>query len=319
MSICITGGAGYIGKALAHALVQRGESLHVLSRQRALSGGSTQIKHFEGDLLDSSSNFDDYLQDANVLYHCAGEIKNEANMHALHVEGTQRLLDAVETKIQASKQAFHWVQLSSVGAYGPPPSGAAVARTVTEATPAQPIGTYEVTKTLADESVMALAEQEPLFTYTILRPSIVISNDMPNHSVRSLAQMMRRGLFFYIGDRTSIANYVHLNDVVDALVLCGADPRAKGQVFNLSNDCLFSTIVEAVRNKASIQFPTLCVPEWPLRVLAGVTPKFVKNPLTADRIDVLVRHTTYSSQKLKERLGFEPTVQIPTAICQMLA
>jgi nucleoside-diphosphate-sugar epimerase len=292
--------------------------LHVLSRQHALSGSATQIKHFEGDLLNSNANFGDFLKDANVMFHCAGEIRDEANMHALHVDGTQRLLDAVKTKIQASKQAFHWVQLSSVGAYGPPPSRAALARTVTEDTPTQPIGTYEVTKTLADQCVMALAEQELLFTYTILRPSIVISNDMPNHSVRSLAQMMHRGLFFYIGDRNSIANYVHLNDVVAALVLCGADPRAKGHVFNLSNDCLFSMIVTAVRDNASRTFPAFCVPEWSLRALAGVTPKFVKSPLTTDRIDVLVRHTSYSSLKLKQLLGFEPAVKIPAAIRQML-
>ena len=319
MTICVTGGAGFIGKPLVNALEKSGQSVRILTRHiNNVATNEGMTTYFKSDLSQSALNLKEFLSGANVLYHCAGEIKNETKMHALHVEGTQRLLDAVQEHIRTTQQAFHWVQLSSVGAYGPPLHRARQQRTVTEDSPTHPVGTYEVTKTQSDELVMRLAATEPLFSYSILRPSIVIADNMPNGSVRALASMMRKGLFFYIGSRSSIANYVHLNDVIDALLLCGSDNRARGQIFNLSNDCLWTDIVKMVRNNANKLSSGFCVPELPLRCVVAMTPKFVKSPLSMDRIDALVRHTSYPTNKLKQVLGFEPKVDIPTAINKMV-
>ncbi|HMS27501.1 MAG TPA: NAD(P)-dependent oxidoreductase [Burkholderiaceae bacterium] len=319
MTICVTGGAGFIGKPLVDALVKSGHVVHVLTRHTDSHKQTTQQPlYYQADLTCVEGDLQDFLKDAHVLYHCAGEIKNEAVMQSLHVHGTQRLLEAVRAHMHRTQQTFHWVQLSSVGAYGPPLTASSEARVVTEDTLTQPEGVYESTKTQSDELVMRFAENEPMFSYTILRPSIVIAKDMPNGSVRALTNMMRRGLFFYIGTRTAIANYVHLNDVIDALLLCGNDSRARGHTFNLSNDCLWADIVTAVKTKLSKNLPMMCIPELPLRWLVGLMPSFVKSPLTKERIDVLTRHTSYPANKLKAQLNFVPAVDIPTVFCQML-
>lgn len=319
MTICVTGGAGFIGKPLVEALVKNGQLVRVLTRYVDTPKQTThQPLYFQADLTNSEVHLQDFLEGADVLYHCAGEIKDKSIMQSLHVQGTQRLLEAVREHIHATQQAFHWVQLSSVGAYGPSLTSTSENRVVTETTLPNPVGEYESTKTKSDELVMRFAETEPLFSYSILRPSIVIASDMPNGSVRAIANMMRRGLFFYIGTRTAVANYVHLKDVIPALLLCGEDHRARGHIFNLSNDCLWSDIVMAVKTKFPKPMPMLRIPELPLRWLVGLTPSFIKSPLTKERIDVLTRHTTYPANKLKAQLDFVPTVDIPTAICQML-
>ncbi len=315
MKICVTGAAGFIGKALVGQLTAQGHTVHLLTRVGQMS---TELeKYFAANLLDENASLDAFLDDASVIYHCAGEIKNVALMHGLHVDGTQRLLAAVRAKIKATKQGVHWVQLSSVGAYGPPAGAANEQRVVTEETPCKPVGEYEVTKTMADELVKKFANTEPLFTYTILRPSNVVASSMPNQSLRSLVGMIKRRLFFYIGSRTAVVTYVHLEDVVAALLLCGTDTRAQGQVFNLSNDCALSDMVSMIAQTSGIKPPNICLPEWPLRLFVKLVSALVRTPLTQDRIDALVRHTYYPTNKLREVLHFVPMHDIPAAACHM--
>ena len=54
----------------------------------------------------------EFLAGATVLFHCAGEVRREQAMHALHVDGSRKLAEAAAGRVR------RWVQLSSVGAYG---------------------------------------------------------------------------------------------------------------------------------------------------------------------------------------------------------
>ncbi|MET3107580.1 nucleoside-diphosphate-sugar epimerase [Oxalobacteraceae bacterium GrIS 2.11] len=313
MKVCVTGSAGFIGSILASRLRSDGVELRLLTRQVIADND----EYFTADLTDNAASLQGLLDDVEVIYHCAGETKNIAKMASLHVLGTRKMLDAVSNHIAATGKPLHWVQLSSVGAYGPPKGRADTVREILETTEAAPVGEYEVTKTQADELIIDYAQREPLFTYSILRPSIVIGKNMTNQSVRSLVNVIRRKLFFYIGSTSAVATYVHVDDVVDALVLCGTDVRAKGQIFNLSNDCKLSEVVAAVAQRAGIAAPTLCVPERLLRVLVNVFSYAGKIPLTQDRIDAMVKRTRYSNEKIAKVLGYTPSRSIPRSIASL--
>jgi nucleoside-diphosphate-sugar epimerase len=315
LKICITGANGFIGSALLKKLVEEGHTVNVLTRNKIDS--TEQIKYYAADLLDEQSCLDTFLDGVSVIYHCAGEIKNESRMYGLHVEGTRRLLEVLCSKILNTGKAVHWVQLSSVGAYGSPAGKANEPRVITEDTICKPVGKYEITKTLSDDLLLQFAKKQSLLTYTILRPSNVIASNMPNQSLRSLVKMIKNRLFFYIGNRTSVATYIHLDDVVDALLLCGKDARAHGQVFNLSNDCALSDIVNTVSTTSFIKPPNICVPERPLRLFVKIISTVVRIPLTQDRIDALVRHTHYPANKLRVILGFMPKHDIASAASNM--
>lgn len=315
MKICITGGSGFIGRRLLNNLLANDFDVRLLTRK---SGTDTQRKkHFYADLTNQITPLTGLFQDVDIVYHCAGEVKNPQLMHAMHVDGTSRLLEELSREIKTAKKPVHWVQLSSVGAYGPPASAPNEYRVVTEDTPHAPVGPYEVTKTISDELVMKFAASEPLFTYTILRPSNVIGPSMPNQSLRSLVRMIKKRLFFYIGSQSSVATYIHVDDVVGALVLCGNDLRARGQVFNLSNDCMLSEIVNAVAQASGFNQSNICIPEKPLRFLVKLVSSIIKTPLTQDRIDALVRRTYYPSDKIREVLGFVPQCAIPSAVSKI--
>jgi len=309
MKACITGGAGFIGRALVQHLKNEGVSLRLLSRRKCHSGNDDH--YFIADLTDSAVSLNGFFDDVDVIYHCAGELKDKTVMRSLHVDGTAKLLQAAKNHIDTTNKPLHWVQLSSVGAYGSPKGKADRERVVVETTPAIPTGEYEITKTLADEMVIQFAKMEPLFTYTILRPSNVIGKNMTNQSVRSLINIIKKKHFFYIGSTHAIATYIHVDDVVDALALCGNDVQARGHIFNLSNDCMLSDIVIAVAKNAGITPPTLRIPKQPIRLLTKLFSLLGITSLTENRIDALIKRTRYPNQKLKEKLAFTPRRSIP--------
>ena len=316
-AVCVTGGSGFIGKRLVERLCASGKTIHLLTRKNLID--VQQRRYFVADLADENTSLVRLLDGVDVIYHCAGETKNTSLMRALHVGGTLRLLAAVRLQIEKTRKPIHWVQLSSVGAYGPPLGAAHDERVVLESTPLWPIGEYEVTKTLADEFVQQFGKAEPLFSYSILRPSNVIGPEMSNQSVRALVLMIRKQFFFYIGSRSAVATYVHVEDVVAALILCGSHLNARRQVFNLSNDCALAEIVEAVALAYGLRPPSLCLPEIPLRFLVKSLSKIKSLPLTQERIDALVKKTHYPNIKIAEYLGFLCESSIPSSIANLFA
>lgn len=317
MKICITGASGFIGKLLCVELLSQGHSISILTRKSVPA--SSAVKVVVGDLVSDGFHLSTFLDDVDVVCHCAGEIKDENLMYDVHVGGTRRLLQEVSLSIRRHRKAVHWVQLSSVGAYGVTGPSSHGSRAVDERSPERPVGVYEVTKTKSDRLVIDFARFEPLFSFTILRPTAVIGSNMPNKSFHAMARMIQRGFFFWIGRRNAIANYVHIEDVVRAMVVCVNDERARGRIFIISNDCPLRLVIEALALSMNVPRPKLVLPEGPLRLAVKTIGHWIKIPLTVARIDALTRQTQFSSALVTEVLGFSPTASIPEVIPKLIA
>lgn len=307
--ICVTGASGYIGFRLVGELLKQGFLIKALTRnKKQLFPKGVDI--YLGDLASPDLDLREFLSGCDVLIHCAGEIKSQSKMKILHIDGLQRLSDGISAEIRLTGKNIHWVQLSSVGVYGSFTNSSSTPKVVNESTEISPVGIYEQTKAEADKLLLKVSISAG-FTFTILRPSNVVSFLMPNESFEALLLAIKKRRFFYIGSRNSIATYIHLDDVVEALVLCATEVKAKNQIFNLSNDCKFSDIVSAISLYVGIKLPFKCFPEKLLRCLVMFTPRFLKLPLTKTRIDALVSQTRYPASKIKMLLGFTPSRSIP--------
>jgi nucleoside-diphosphate-sugar epimerase len=265
------------------------------------------------DLASGAPLSPDIVEDADVIFHCAGEVRDSSAMRLLHVEGTQRLLATLAQR----RQLPRWVQLSSVGAYGPP-HAASVPRVVDEMAPERPLGDYEVTKTESDRLVRRFADEHGM-PYAILRPSSVIGAGMSNASMRAVIAMIERGWFFYIGRNDAIANYVHVHDVAAALVACGTRPQAPGHTFNLSSDCSWVSLVQHIASARGVRPPRLRLPERTVRIALAVASAALPTlPLTPARISALAGRTRYPSAKIEAVLGFRCGKPMPAAVDELL-
>lgn len=307
MIVAITGGTGFIGRKLVLHHLARDDEVRVLSRRDLAEIGLPDSVVWCHGNLSSSEGLARLVDSADILYHCAGEIKDVTRMEEVHVQGTRNLIDAAKGRIA------RWVQLSSVGVYGPLRRGV-----VTEESALNPVGEYEITKAESDCIVMGAAQQGG-FEYSILRPSNVFGAGMTNQSLFGMISMINRGLFFYIGKPGASANYIHVENVVEGLVRCGTIREARGNVYNLSDHCTMEQIVSTIAQELGIEPPRLRLPELPIRMMARIASRFPGFPLTEARVDALTIRASYPSIKIEQELGYSHILTMEQGLADLVA
>jgi len=306
MIISITGGTGFIGRKLVLHHLAQGDTVRVLSRSdfsKAALPGS--VKWYRGD-LSMSTELISFVNDADILYHCAGEIRDEASMRRVHVDGTMMLIDA------ATGLIGRWVQLSSVGAYGRRSSGV-----ITEQTELKPSGIYEASKVESEDLVRAAALRGA-FEFAILRPSNVYGAEMVNKSLLGLISIIRRGLFFYIGKPGATMNYIHVDNVVKALSMCGVNPGANGQIYNLSDSRQIEQFIATITRELSVPMPKIRLPDAPIRLVARLLGNIPGFPLTETRVEALTGRAIYLNDKIEHELDYRHIIPMEIGLIEMV-
>jgi nucleoside-diphosphate-sugar epimerase len=308
MVVAITGASGFIGSALMRRHLDAGDLVRVLTRGSRPVPDIRSAVTFRGDLAQpADADLARFVDGVDVLYHCAAEILDSERMHAVNVQGTRALLSAAEGCVG------RWVQLSSVGVYG-----RSADQLVSEETSIAPLGVYEETKAASDVLVLEAARLARL-SAVVVRPSIVFGQGMPNQSIAEWARIIDRGLFFFIGPPGASANYVHVTNVVDALVLCGSATAAGGRVYNVSDWCTIETFAGAIARSIGRPQPSVRLPELPVRAMVRTVGRVARLPLTAPRIDALVSRRRYPIDRIQRELGYRIRVPIVDGIARMLA
>ena len=302
----LTGASGFIGSVLLEAALCQGWRVRVLTRSSAKwTRQHPLLEVFEGDLA-VDQDWSPLVAGADVVVNAAAEIVQDHVMHQVNVAGPLNLLHAA---VRAGVR--RWVQLSSVGAYGPVNAGR-----VTEQWPDQPVGVYETTKTEFDQALKA-ACQSGGTQYCIVRPSNVYGPNMRNQSIRQMIQMIRRGWFVWMGPPGASANYVHVNDVVSATLLCMSHSNAANQTYIVSAWASIEDMVQAIASQAGVSLPTI---RLNLHVAMGAARLFQKWrgwPLTMSRIRALSSRSKYATEKIESELGWHVSVSVAQGMKQM--
>lgn len=289
-----------VGKALLPKLLSQGHEITCLVRPSGpLASPLPGLRWIPADLqspIDPKT-----LQGIETVYHCAAEIKNRDKMYAVNVEGTKHLLKAA---VGAGVQ--RWIQLSSVGVYGPPRNDP-----MDEQTQPAPSGLYERTKWAADRLVTDVCGQAGM-DYVLLRPSNIVGPGMKNRSFTPLVQALRQRRFFYIGPRDAVATYIHVKDVVQAMIRC--QEAVSGRVFNLSSDCLWEALIRRIATLVGRPPPHWRLPEFPLRTIIRIFEGKIWLPLSLRQLDILTRRAGYPADRIIQELDFTFTKPMPEGI-----
>ena len=301
--VAITGGTGFIGRHLLARHVALGDRVRYLTRKKpldAIPGAEVCI----GD-LSASETLRGFVQGADVLYHCAAELRDASAMEKTNVTGTTNLLRA------ATGEIGRWVQLSSTGIYGAVRHGE-----VREDAEIRPGNAYERSKAAADALVLAAAEK---LSCVLLRPSNVYGADMPNQSLFQLIRMIDKGLFFFIGPRGATANYVHVENVVDALLACAhATLPANGRAYIVSDHRPLEAFAGIIAEHLGKPTPRMRLPELPVRALAAACGWLPGVPLKTSRIDALTNRTVYCTDRIEAELGFSNLVSMEAGLAELV-
>jgi dihydroflavonol-4-reductase len=210
VTVFLTGATGFVGSAVARALLAAGADLRVLVRpggdRRNLAGLDVDL--VEGDLRDIGA-LEAALGGCEALFHVAADyrlwVPRPAEIYRANVEGTRHLMIAAG---EAGVRRI--VYTSSVATLGLRPDNAP-ADEETPATLADMIGHYKRSKFLAEEEVRRLAHDDGL-PAVIVNPSMPVGprDIKPTPSGRMVVEAARGRMPAYV--ETGL-NLVHVDDV----------------------------------------------------------------------------------------------------------
>ena len=283
----VTGPTGFIGRRLVHRLKEKEEGrwgqIKVLSRM--------SYPEFETVVCDLQSDAisHDALEDVETIFHLAGyshdlsdTSKVEHLYRAVNVDATLKL---AELAVASSVKRFVFV--SSVKAGGS-----------TEDVDAKPEGVYGQTKREAELAILELGRQSGMHV-SIVRPALVYGPGLKGN-LALMRRWIEKGWFPPLPETGNRRSMIHVDDLVQALMLVAKDDRANGEIYiatdgeSYSSRQIYETFC-AVVDKA--------VPQWSVpRVIFDIVS--LMSSRTRYKIDKLLGDEHYSSKKLQS-LGFK--------------
>ena len=303
--ILLTGATGFIGSAFLRKAIQNGWSVRIIVRNANSYASLQGVEIIEGDLSEPM-NWDFAVKDIDLIVNTAAELKDKRIMHRVNFEGPSRLLRAA-----VSSGVNRWVQLSSVGAYGRHVEGV-----ITEETPERPASIYETTKARFDELLNRESQGQNIET-SIIRPSNVYGKGMRNNAIKDMLRLISLGLFVFVGSPGSSANYVHVDDVVNALELCVLRSEAKNKTYIVSDWTTIEDMVYALSSgSGNKHLLTFRIPLQIAKLLSVVSKCLRINLLTSSRVMNMTLRTVYSTKKIRNELGWIPSVNIKEGLSQ---
>ena len=162
----------------------------------------------------------------------------------------------------------------------------------------EPNGIYGETKREAELKLLELCQQSEMHL-SIVRPSLVYGP-----GVKGNLELMRRGIeqgwFPPVPETENRRSMIHVDDLVQALLLVAEDKRANGEIFIATDGVPHSSreIYDAICQSVGKIVPQWSVPKVVFEGLSLLSPRIRYN------VDKLLGNDYYSSEKL-EKLGFQ--------------
>ncbi len=310
MTTLVTGATGFLGSAVARALLDRGEAVRVLVRKqsdrRNIDGLDLELA--EGDLNDPQS-LRGAVKGCDALYHAAADYrlwaKNPDELYKTNVNATRTLLLSA-----AEAGVTRIVYTSSVATLGREPSG----RPADEQTPVtidNMTGHYKRSKFLAEEDVKRMARDEEL-PVVIVNPSTIIGprDIRPTPTGRMVEEAARGKIPAFVD--TGL-NVVHVDDVAtghvqafdhgqigERYVLGGEDMMLREILAEIAK--LVGRSPPRVRLPRAAVLPIAYIAEFAARMRNSQTEPLV----TVDGIKMSKSLMFFSSDKAKNAIGYTP-------------
>ncbi len=247
--ILITGGAGFIGSALAGRLVEQNQIVVYdnLARDSLKDKPYRDHAHLtliQGDVLDFAA-LEQAIRGADMIVHCAAiagidtVIKSPVTTMRVNMIGSANVLEAASRLPHCERVVcFSTSEVFGQQAFRSAETDKTVMGQVGEAR-----WTYAVSK-LAEEHLAIAYYQEKGLPTTVVRPFNVYGPGQVGEGALKtfVARALRNQPLEIHGDGTQIRAWCYVDDMLDGVLLALVHPRAVGESFNIGNQRAVTTI-----------------------------------------------------------------------------
>lgn len=309
-SVLITGGLGFIGSSLAHALVRRGARVTILDAQLPqyganpfnLHGIEDRVRVVIGDIRDPHV-LAAVIPGTDAVFNFAAQVSyidsgKEPFLDAdINCIGHLHVLEAVARHAPHAKICFS----SSRLVYG-----RILSSPVDESHPTNPLSIYGVHKLAAEKYYRIYFDNRGVRSTVIRIPNPYGPRQQMRHPKYSIVgwfirRAMENASLEIFGTGEQERDYLYSDDIVDAFMRIGATDRTDGEVYNIGTDervrfvDMVDTILTVTGSGRKAHIP------WPVAYERNETGSYRAN-----------------TGKIEAAVGWRPTVRLTDGIRQMV-
>ena len=308
--VFVTGALGFLGRALGDRFRAAGAELRGVDVRADPERGCVA-----GD-VSRAGPWQEAAEGCDLVIHTAAIVsmrKDPDPVWRVNVLGTRNVLDAAR-----AGGASRFLHLSSVAAFS-----FDFPAEVTEDHPVRCNGVPYVDTKVTSEQVVLQAHAAGELTCTVVRPGDVYGPGARPWTVLPVEEL-RRGRLLLPAMGRGIFSPIYLRDAVDGIAAAATSSSGAGQVFTISGGTGVTT-AEFFGHYARLLGKRLPVAPTPVaRALAGAAGAATRlagseGEVNAAVVDYLARRGTYSIEKARRMLGFEPAVPLGEGMAQTAA
>lgn len=316
MKILVTGGTGFTGSHLTRRLLQKGHQVVVIDNQPGIF--FDELKKMGADIhLGSVTDrdlIDRAMKGCEVVHHVAAAFR-KVNLPKkvywdVNVEGTRYLLQS------ALKQGVRkFVNCSTCGVHGNVKNPPAC-----EDSPIAPEDYYQYTKYEGEKVVQEFVGKG--MKVVTLRPAAIYGPGDPERFLM-LYRMVNKGRFFLFGQGKAHYHPLYIDNLVDAFELAAQSEKENGEAYLIADEKSYpiKELVPAIAESLSVKLNIVRLPFRPLWLAALgceilFKPLPIEPPLFRRRVDWFRQNRSFSIEKAKRDLGYQPRVDLKTGLAK---
>ncbi len=334
-SAFLTGGSGFLGRALITMLRARGTEVVALARsddaaQAVRAAGATPVR---GDLTDTAA-LRAGMTGCDVVFHAAAKVNDwgaRADFQRDTIDGTRLVVDAAR---ETGVRRFVHVSTEAV-LVG---KGVPRIRNADETwpLPRRPLGLYPWSKGRAEDivraanvasgSANAASASVPGLETVIVRPRFIwgVGDTV---LLPKIARLVRANKFAWIGGGSYLTSTAHVQNVCHGLVLA-AERGVAGETYFITDGepVEFRGFLTAMLATAGITPTPKSVPHWAARLgayLGELAWRLAalggEPPVTRTGVRLIGEEVTVSDAKARRELGYAPLVTREQGLAAMRA
>lgn len=317
----VTGGSGFLGRALIRGLEEKGHQVRALARSDAAvetvrAAGAEPVR---GDLADVAV-MRDGMNGCQWVFHSAAMAKNwgpRREFIEANVRGTENVLEA---SLAAGVKRLVHVSTEAVLVGGGPLKNVDETRPL----PRYPISHYALTKGMAERQVLAAScpERETV----VVRPRFIWGKD-DTSVLPELIKAVKDGRFAWIGGGRYLTSTCHVRNVVEGCLLAAEKGKAKEIYFLTDGEPVeFRDFITRMLQTQGVTPGNRAVPHAVAAALAFAGEavwSFLRirkqPPLTRFDVKVIGEEVTVNDRKAREELGYRPVMTREEGLREMSA
>lgn len=306
--VLVTGALGFIGYRLINRLLQENYQViaFILPHHSLPPEWNNKVEAFHGDIT-QEKDVEAAVAKAKTLFHFAAIVSDwgdEKWHHAVTVQGTKYVMDA------ALKHNVKVIQASSITVYGDKINQGLCQESDNYG---NPLGAYSASKQAQEQCVREYIDKG--VDVRIIRPANIYGSGSRPWVDDLSAELKKRTPVLMSGGNMD-AGLVHVENVVELMMLAATSPAAKGQIYNICDEegvtwkRYISELAHIIHAPAPRSLPK-SVAKIAATVMETLWRVFnMKNrpPLTHEALNLVGSHHQISMKKAKEELGYSPVV-----------